>query len=225
MTKLTRRTVILVSGMDVYVVSCDSAIEVDASSIVKGLRFGNVKVMGKGIVVFDAKQKRHFKELKDMKGQSMIFPNRSSVVELRDVSDKRHFASLMDIAPTFLKDQTSEHIGDIWHEIKTSVLCANCGREIPGRKRVKGTQAQIFRPDNKAVKNVAKRWYCSGNKDSCTKFVEVPKVEIGKKDNKKSLWPGSQGPVYSSIGHMTITFNGSPAEVTTAIKEYVALLK
>ena len=217
---MKRITKILIVGREAHIVSCAEGVDCSsADSIVQAIALGHVKLVGTGLVV-----NKSITQTVDTNGKSMHFPNRAERLTLLDVEKRRSFAKLFDVMPAPLKALSS--ISE-WHEEDIVIECFNCHTSIPGKRRVKGKMTQIFRPNDKKVTHVGKRWYCG-----CTTRTTIPKHTdivaakvIAELDRRSAMWPrmSSSSVIQSAI--MTITFTGSPADIVDAVKEYVDLLK
>jgi hypothetical protein len=204
-------TVLLINGMSVYRISCEPDVNVSsAEGIVTGLQNNKATLIGSGRVSFDKQQKRHFHEMVYLDGTAMISPNRCKHVHTLTNVEKRHAfadcfksAKLADIAPEALK--VSEPVSG-WHVEDAVVNCANCGKEIPGTKRVNGSGGtQKFVPSDKGAFNVGKKWY---EKD-CSRIITPPAPE--EPVAVKSTEPEAI---------VTVTFTGTVTAVALAIQEY-----
>lgn len=192
---MKRSTKVLIVGVEAHVVSCGPNADCSsAEKIVDAMAHGHVKLIGHGVVSGDKVQ-----QTVDMEGKPMHFPNRAEKLVLRDVTKRHAFVKLADIAPEALKPDVS---GDTWKEIRTSVLCANCGHEIPGKKRVKGNTAQKFVPDDKRAFNVGKKWY----EHNCTQRVDIPPPK-----HKEEV----------AVAMTTVSFTGSIAEIKAAMRSFL----
>lgn len=195
---MKRKTIALVVGNEVHVVSCmDEQASLTASGILEALKYSKATVLGSGIL-----DGNHVRGYVDTEGKRAHYPNRVTKRVLRDIADRHAFAKLSDVAPAALKIARE---ASSWHEVECTVLCANCGSEIPGKKRVKGATSQKFVPNNKQVFNVGKKWY----EPTCTTRTTPPAEE-----RRKEVQP------VVSKAIVTVTFTGSVAEVEAAIQEY-----
>jgi hypothetical protein len=207
---MKRVTRVLVVGREAYEVSCSEGVICDsADAIVEGLRLGHVKLMGSGIVEGEA-----VRQFKDMTGAKRHFPNKAKKLNLINIEKRHAFAKLADIMPSQLKASSSDAQ---WHEERIIIDCFNCHTGIPGKRRIKGNQTQIFQPDSKDVTHIGKRWYCG-----CTTHPPIPKHQHPAKVSKKDLFPFMKGGGVVSNNEVivTVTFSGPVDAVKKAIKNW-----
>lgn len=204
---LKRTTKTLIIGNEAHVVSCASTVDCSsADKIVDAMAHGHVKLMGHGVIIGSS-----ITNYVNTKGEKDHFPNRAERLTLINVEKRRAFATLADVMPESAKKDV---IDTDWHEERITIDCHNCHTGIPGKRRVRGKDVQIFQPDSKSVTHIGKRWYCGcTTKPGIPSHSELVAQKLSRSTSKKAaLWPHLKGGVtiISSEEKVTLTITVTP---------------